>query len=254
MKRSRSSLSTESYTIPQNQWMTTLPKDISQWIIVQVPIGKRCILMTNKNGITLIDRHNRQITLCHSAVFGFPKCGGSDIAVRSFLEHVSRNIIDLSNNQISLLYDALICLLQDIHGDLQSRSRYILDVIYHECKDYYYIHVLDVLHWGNISFLQVEAQARLFWIQNYFSNLIQQFSRIFESYFNFNQDVIIEQFSMIACPFKPCISVSLDQITTLPSIDGYLFYDKDAIYHPGSTDRVLWIKPYMLTTLLNKQS
>lgn len=154
-----------------------------------------------------------------------------------------------------------------------SRSRRedstILDCLWNEHKQTYF--VLDVLCWGKLPLLGCEVSHMTFHYQRYFEcNTIKIYITLFifqaqmrfywlESKFNEEPELSIKssknRFPFHRLPFlapNDIHSFFIEQAANENySLDGLLFYHKLGLYTPGVSPLVGWLKPYMITEILN---
>ncbi|XP_012225656.2 snurportin-1 [Linepithema humile] len=129
-------------------------------------------------------------------------------------------------------------------GNYNANMRHsaIIDAIWIKERKVYY--VLDVLYWNNLPFTYCEAEFRLYWINSKLSE-----TKEFEIH-----DSDINKYPMLSLPKISCdlnlSSVLTDLAPELHSLDGFLFYHRNAQYIFGITPLVIWLKPYMLSEAL----
>ncbi|XP_012260909.2 snurportin-1 [Athalia rosae] len=125
-----------------------------------------------------------------------------------------------------------------------KRSCTILDCIWvKETKTYY---VLDVLAWSNQPLLNCDTEFRFFWLQ----------TRLEETQGLKERGTPLNSYPILPLPNYPCnseVSTIITDLSTLPIIDGLLFYHKDAHYTHGRTPLVTWLKPFMLPDIFGVQ-
>lgn len=242
MKRSHKAITASTstdqfrYFIAENQWLTKLPSDLSQnWIALRVPNGRRCLLVSKNQKIILFDRHHHFVQSFKA--LGIPY-GGNLEAMQSFL----KNSRVSDSSLLKELGDFLLSWIDDI-----ERGECILDVVYDGEKDM--IYVLDVLHWRQVSFVDIAAEARLAWIQQHIIGIRQQWDAFCQS--RHLPSETSTAFFKYAFPFHECVMVHdlVNEGDESDDIDGYLFYQRSSSYYDG-LGTVLWAKPYMLKTLL----
>ncbi|NXQ57577.1 SPN1 protein, partial [Anthoscopus minutus] len=116
----------------------------------------------------------------------------------------------------------------------------ILDCIYNEAKQTYYI--LDVMCWRGHPVYDCQTDFRFFWL----SSKIQEEEGLGEK-------SRINPYKFVGLQNFPCSSDSLCELlaTDFPfEVDGLLFYHKQTHYTPGSTPLVGWLRPYMVPEIL----
>lgn len=129
-------------------------------------------------------------------------------------------------------------------GGSRSRSEdsTILDCLWNEYKQIYI--VLDVLCWGKLPMLGCEAQMRFYWLESKFNEMPELSNKCAKNRF----------------PFYRVPFISPNDIQTFFTeqaakedhpLDGLLFYHKLGLYTPGVSPLVGWLKPYMITEILN---
>ncbi|XP_075016579.1 snurportin-1 isoform X3 [Calonectris borealis] len=99
------------------------------------------------------------------------------------------------------------------HNSTSEKVYCILDCIYNEAKQTYYI--LDVMCWRGHPVYDCQTDFRFFWL----------FSKIQEE-------------------------EGLGEKSRINPVDGLLFYHKQTHYTPGSTPLVGWLRPYMVPEIL----
>ncbi|NXX94923.1 SPN1 protein, partial [Centropus bengalensis] len=127
------------------------------------------------------------------------------------------------------------------HNSMNEKVYSILDCIYNEVKQTYYI--LDVMCWRGHPVYDCQTDFRFFWL----------FSKIQEEE-GLGEKSRINPFKFVGLQNFPCTSESLCKVlaTDFPfEVDGLLFYHKQTHYTPGSTPLVGWLRPYMVPEILN---
>ncbi|XP_057224715.1 snurportin-1 isoform X2 [Malurus melanocephalus] len=99
------------------------------------------------------------------------------------------------------------------HNSISDKVYSILDCIYNEAKQTYYI--LDVMCWRGHPVYDCQTDFRFFWL----SSKIQE-------------------------------EEGLGEKSRINPVDGLLFYHKQTHYTPGSTPLVGWLRPYMVPEIL----
>ncbi|XP_069653970.1 snurportin-1 isoform X2 [Haliaeetus albicilla] len=99
------------------------------------------------------------------------------------------------------------------HNSTSEKVYCILDCIYNEAKQTYYI--LDVMCWRGHPVYDCQTDFRFFWL----SSKIQE-------------------------------EEGLGEKSRINPVDGLLFYHKQTHYTPGSTPLVGWLRPYMVPEIL----
>lgn len=118
----------------------------------------------------------------------------------------------------------------------------VIDCIWVKDRQAYYI--LDVIYWGKLSFTNCEAEFRLFWI----NSKVRETEQFTECNSDKNKYPILPLHN-IDC--QSDLSTALMDIESeLKSIDGFLFYHRNAQYNFGCTPLVTWLKPFMLPEVL----
>uniref|UniRef100_A0A663MFI6 Snurportin-1 n=1 Tax=Athene cunicularia TaxID=194338 RepID=A0A663MFI6_ATHCN len=116
----------------------------------------------------------------------------------------------------------------------------ILDCIYNEAKQTYYI--LDVMCWRGHPVYDCQTDFRFFWL----------YSKIQEEE-GLGEKSRINPFKFVGLQNFPCSSDSLCKVLAMDfpfEVDGLLFYHKKTHYTPGSTPLVGWLRPYMVPEIL----
>ncbi|NXA41124.1 SPN1 protein, partial [Eudromia elegans] len=126
------------------------------------------------------------------------------------------------------------------HNSLNDKVYSILDCIYNEAKQTYYI--LDVMCWRGHPVYDCQTDFRFFWL----------LSKIQEEE-GLGEKSRINPFKFVGLQNFPCTSESLCKVLAADypfEVDGLLFYHKQTHYTPGSTPLVGWLRPYMLPDIL----
>ncbi|XP_012277521.1 snurportin-1 [Orussus abietinus] len=127
------------------------------------------------------------------------------------------------------------------NSENQRNSCTILDCIWvKELKTYY---ALDILAWSNQTFLNCEAEFRLFWL-----NAQLQDIKVLKE-----REYRVNSFPILPLPQIPCdqnLSELLNTIHDLPTLDGLLFYHREGLYTCGRSPLVTWLKSFMLPEVL----
>ncbi|XP_066184834.1 snurportin-1 isoform X2 [Sylvia atricapilla] len=126
------------------------------------------------------------------------------------------------------------------HNSTSDKVYSILDCIYNEAKQTYYI--LDVMCWRGHPVYDCQTDFRFFWL----SSKIQEEEGLAEK-------SRINPYKFVGLQNFPCSSDSLCELlaTDFPfEVDGLLFYHKQTHYTPGSTPLVGWLRPYMVPEIL----
>ncbi|KNA13288.1 hypothetical protein SOVF_118140 [Spinacia oleracea] len=172
------------------EWMIDVPDRLSQdWFVLARPAGKRCFVVST-NGTT-VSRQRNGIVLHH-----FPS--------------------------------ALPCGART-RGNSAAQSYCILDCIFHEMDQTYY--VIDMLCWGGYSLYDCNAEFRFFW-----SNSKLAESGACEPPSQYHR----YRFSPVPvynCDQNGLLSAYTGQVPYVK--DGLLFYNKHAHYQSGNTPLTL---------------
>uniref|UniRef100_A0A1B6CLR8 Snurportin-1 n=1 Tax=Clastoptera arizonana TaxID=38151 RepID=A0A1B6CLR8_9HEMI len=121
-------------------------------------------------------------------------------------------------------------------GNMESIKDYcVLDCIYNNDTDFYY--VLDVLYW-KLCFLNSTCDFRFYWLNNKFKEE------------NYSPKLGLLQSYPIS-DLERILNVHPHYSNDTPKLDGVLFYHKQALYEPGITPLVGWLKPFMVPTIMN---
>ncbi|XP_051484541.1 snurportin-1 [Apus apus] len=126
------------------------------------------------------------------------------------------------------------------HNSAGEKVYCILDCIYNEAKQTYYI--LDVMCWRGHPVYDCQTDFRFFWL----SSKIQEEEGLGEK-------SRINPFKFVSLQNFPCSSDSLCEVLAMDfpfEVDGLLFYHKQTHYTPGSTPLVGWLRPYMVSQIL----
>ncbi|XP_014219467.1 snurportin-1 [Copidosoma floridanum] len=117
----------------------------------------------------------------------------------------------------------------------------ILDCIW--TKDKETVYVLDVIVWSNQEMLNCDTEFRFYWLRTQLNDI--------NSIKDQKEDT--NDFSIVALPTVNCnqdFTECLQDVAETLTIDGLLFYHKEAHYTSGRTPLVTWLKPYMLPEVL----
>ncbi|KAH9487914.1 hypothetical protein Btru_067438 [Bulinus truncatus] len=120
-----------------------------------------------------------------------------------------------------------------------NKGTTILDCLYHEASNTYYI--LDLMCWNGHTVYDTETEFRFYWMHE----KLKECQALSESS-NSNPYKFIGLPSFRCCQEDISFAVSSAQF----QIDGLLFYHKRTHYTFGSTPLVVWLKPYMLQEIL----
>ncbi|KAM6303450.1 snurportin-1 isoform 1-T2 [Podargus strigoides] len=126
------------------------------------------------------------------------------------------------------------------HNSMNEKVYCILDCIYNEVKQTYYI--LDVMCWRGHPVYDCQTDFRFFWL----------FSKIQEEE-GLGEKSRINPYKFVGLQNFPCSSDSLCKVLAMDfpfEVDGLLFYHKQTHYTPGSTPLVGWLRPYMVPEIL----
>ncbi|NXD69593.1 SPN1 protein, partial [Eolophus roseicapillus] len=126
------------------------------------------------------------------------------------------------------------------HNSMGEKVYCILDCIYNEAKQTYYI--LDVMCWRGHPVYDCQTDFRFFWL----SSKMQEEEGLGEK-------SRINPFKFVGLQNFSCSADSLCKVlaTDFPfEVDGLLFYHKQTHYTPGSTPLVGWLRPYMVPEIL----
>ncbi|KAK0055215.1 snurportin-1 [Biomphalaria pfeifferi] len=115
----------------------------------------------------------------------------------------------------------------------------ILDCLYHEASQTYYI--LDLMCWNGHTVYDTETEFRFYWLHE---KLRETPALIEVSRTNPYKFIGLPDFCSTSEDI--CSAVTSAQFP----IDGLLFYHKRTHYTFGSTPLVVWLKPYMLQEIL----
>ncbi|XP_053128621.1 snurportin-1 [Hemicordylus capensis] len=116
----------------------------------------------------------------------------------------------------------------------------ILDCIYNEAKQTYYI--LDVMCWRGHPVYDCQTDFRFYWLH----------SKI-EEEDGLGEKSRLNPFRFVGLQNYSCKEESLCDVLATDfafEVDGLLFYHKQAHYIPGSTPLVGWLRPYMVSDVL----
>ncbi|KYN33260.1 Snurportin-1 [Trachymyrmex septentrionalis] len=104
-------------------------------------------------------------------------------------------------------------------------------------------YILDVLYWSQLPFTNCQAEFRFFWITTKFQEIPEFKER--------NADT--NKYPILTLPNINCnsdINSALANLDNKQSLDGLLFYHRQALYTYGLTPLVTWLKPFMLSEVL----
>lgn len=119
----------------------------------------------------------------------------------------------------------------------------ILDCIYNELDKTYY--VLDVMSWNSHPCSDSETVFRFAWVN----------VKINEDCPEILQTSPKNPYKFVPVPHYACDKLTIKKALESPlpfpaKLDGLLFYHKEALYSPGTTPLVGWLKGYMVPELL----
>lgn len=155
---------------------------------------------------------------------------------------ISRRGITKAYSRKGVLCDTFPSALPGGNSDADMRHSAIVDCIWINNQQTYYI--LDVLYWCQLPLTFCEAQFRLYWI----NNKIRETKEFKECDTDTNKYPILS-LQNINCDSN--LNSALTQLDLeLKSIDGFLFYHRNAHYYFGYTPLVTWLKPFMLPEAL----
>ncbi|NWU90534.1 SPN1 protein, partial [Upupa epops] len=126
------------------------------------------------------------------------------------------------------------------HNSISDKVYCILDCIYSEAEQTYYI--LDVMCWRGHPVYDCQTDFRFFWLS----------SKIHEEE-GLGEKSKINPFKFVGLQNFPSSSESLCKVLAMDfpfEVDGLLFYHKETHYTPGSTPLVGWLRPYMVPEIL----
>ncbi|XP_015510423.1 snurportin-1 [Neodiprion lecontei] len=129
------------------------------------------------------------------------------------------------------------------YQDYKNRCT-ILDCIWDKDTKTYY--TLDVLAWSNQALLDCDTEFRFFWLK----------TRLEETQGLTERGSLVNSYPILSLPNYPCDSDAgaiLDNLSSLPPLDGLLFYHREAHYTHGRTPLVNWLKPFMLSDVFGLQ-
>jgi len=118
----------------------------------------------------------------------------------------------------------------------------ILDCLWNEHKQTYF--VLDVLCWGKLPMLGCEVQMRFYWLESKFNEEPELSRKCAKNRFPFHRVPFLSPKDIQAFFVEQAASESYP-------LDGLLFYHKLGLYTPGVSPLVGWLKPYMITEILD---
>ncbi|GAB1864383.1 Snurportin-1 [Camponotus japonicus] len=155
---------------------------------------------------------------------------------------ISRQGITKAYSRNGVLCNTFPSALPGGNSDADMHHSAIVDCIWVKDQQIYYI--LDVLYWCQLPFTFCEAQMRLYWINN----------KICEAKEFKECDTDINKYPILPLQNINCdsdLSSALTQLDVeLKSIDGFLFYHRNAHYYFGCTPLVTWLKSFMLPEVL----
>lgn len=125
-----------------------------------------------------------------------------------------------------------------------SKQNSIIDCIFCEIERVYY--VLDVMSWNGSNFYDCDTEFRFFWLHSKFETECQEVSQ--RSHLNRFPFIALKPFG---CTQPEIVSALSSQHNFSSGVDGLLFYHKKSLYTPGVTPLVNWLKPDMVSDVLN---
>ncbi|CAG2112616.1 unnamed protein product [Medioppia subpectinata] len=125
-----------------------------------------------------------------------------------------------------------------------SKHNCILDCIYSESERVYY--VLDVMSWNGCHFGECDTDFRFFWLN---SKLESECPEVIDR-------TPLNPYPFVALKHYGCSESEIVSTLRAPKqfsspVDGLLFYHKRCHYTSGVTPLVNWLKPHMLSDVLN---
>lgn len=200
-----------------SEWLVDVPNDFyTNWYIKCCPRGKR-VLMISANGQTKVYARTGYFMFKFNSILP----GGSS---NKFQKRKSKSTI--------------------------------LDCVYVECEHTFY--VLDVITWNGCTFYDCDTEFRFFWLKTRFDEELQPVETRSNDAMETDQSPSIQSklFKFSPLPFYDCTEENIKAHANGPysfngKIDGILFYHKNAPYVPGTTPLVCWLKPDMISNILN---
>lgn len=132
-----------------------------------------------------------------------------------------------------------------VADDEPSRKITILDCIWHHKHGTYY--VLDGMMWNSTHLLDCQAEFRFFWLEQ---KLLELKSVSTQSSDNDYPFVFLPRFSCKKAELTTRMKNCQFPKKILESIDGFLFFKKNASYFNGVSSDVGWLKPFMIPEVL----
>jgi len=132
----------------------------------------------------------------------------------------------------------------DTKTSKDSKHNSILDCIYSQSERVYY--VLDVISWNGCHFDGCDTEFRFFWLN----------SKLREECPEVTQRTHCNSYPFVALKHYGCTESEIVSTLKAPkqfssALDGLLFFHKMSHYTPGVTPLVNWLKPHMLSDILN---
>lgn len=196
-----------------SEWMIEVPLDLeTNWLVTVVPMGKRCLVVASMGQTLTFDRRGRLIHRFPSSLPGGHRHQPKDRAHRGA----------------------------------------VLDtILVGETKTHY---VLDLILW-NESYVGCDTQFRVSWRDR--KLLCEDESPGREV--GFDRRGPLNPFAFVPLPFYDLAARPLGKVVAKEdygfdgstAVDGVLFYHKEALYLPGKSPLVCWLKGYMLPEMLN---
>ena len=131
--------------------------------------------------------------------------------------------------------------------DSKQNDYTILDCIYHEMSDTFY--VLDLMCWKQQPFYDAPTSFRFFWLQSKFDDELMHLNKI--SKYNKYKFILLEEMdcnmtNVAKCKSAPFSSLytNADTTTTAPLayMAGIVFYHKESLYERGMCPLTLWLQ------------
>lgn len=124
------------------------------------------------------------------------------------------------------------------HSD--GKDSTIIDCLYSEANQTYYI--LDLMCWNGHTIYESETEFRFYWLHE----KMQEFTTL-------GTKCKGNPYKFVALPSFRCVQSDIATAVANATfeIDGLLFFHKATHYTFGSTPLVVWLKPYMLSEILD---
>lgn len=199
-----------------SEWLLDRPMDFeTDWLLKAVPVGKRCLVISNKGQTVAYSRTGRFLNSFYSQLPG----GCPSAYAKS-----------------------------EAHQQYKKQSTIIDCIFVQSIKTFY---LLDIISWNSLNLYESEAQFRFFWLKSKYDELAPKLAYLDER--NQNKFQMIDSYSACDEEIIKLLKGGLDNLTigdNVIKLDGLLFFHCRGPYVPGASPLVLWLKPDMIERVL----